>query len=161
MRKSDALGSPTGREARTTRFADCDMVVSSDFLFSSLRGAKRRSNPVAVIPGRCQRGRAKRGPMTGSASNPESRDSGSGANAPSRNDGVWIASRSLSSGSNARSLPLEEIRSDVGFLPDRVVVAIDAVGDQGVARDDRVLVELDRVQPDHRGPGAAIPFERG
>src|SRR5450631_3931365 len=31
-----------------------------------------------VIPGRCQRVRAKRGPMTGSASNPESRDSGSG-----------------------------------------------------------------------------------
>jgi hypothetical protein len=29
-----------------------------------------------VIPGRCQRVRAKRGPMTGSASNPESRDSG-------------------------------------------------------------------------------------
>src|SRR5215510_2509030 len=39
-----------------------------------------------VIPGRCQRVRAKRGPMTGSASNPESRDSGSGACAPSRND---------------------------------------------------------------------------
>src|SRR5450432_3702194 len=31
-----------------------------------------------VIPGRCQRVRAKRGPMTGSASNPESRDSGPG-----------------------------------------------------------------------------------
>jgi hypothetical protein len=31
-----------------------------------------------VIPGRCQRVRAKRGPMTGSGSNPESRDSGSG-----------------------------------------------------------------------------------
>src|SRR6202171_2380280 len=43
-----------------------------------------------VIPGRCQRVRAKRGPMTGSASNPESRDSGSGANAPSRNDGARI-----------------------------------------------------------------------
>src|SRR5258708_37852594 len=28
--------------------------------------------------------------MTGSASNPESRDSGSGADAPSRNDGRWI-----------------------------------------------------------------------
>src|SRR5713101_7269156 len=30
-RKSDALGSPTGRETRTTRFADCDMVVSFNF----------------------------------------------------------------------------------------------------------------------------------
>jgi hypothetical protein len=33
-----------------------------------------------VIPGRCE------------ASNPESRDSGSGAGAPSRNDEGWIAS---------------------------------------------------------------------
>jgi hypothetical protein len=33
-----------------------------------------------VIPGRCE------------ASNPESRDSGSGAGAPSRNDEEWIAS---------------------------------------------------------------------
>ena len=31
MRKSDAFGSPTGRETRTTRFADWDMGVSSDF----------------------------------------------------------------------------------------------------------------------------------
>src|ERR1700732_3296991 len=31
-RKSDGLGSPTGRETRTTRFADCDMVVTSGFL---------------------------------------------------------------------------------------------------------------------------------
>jgi MFS family permease len=36
-----------------------------------------------VIPRRCQRVRPLAGPMTGSASNPESRDSGSGANAPS------------------------------------------------------------------------------
>src|SRR5947207_15718122 len=35
---------------------------------------------LPVIPGR------------GEASNPESRDSGSGAGAPSRNDGFWIAS---------------------------------------------------------------------
>src|SRR5450631_885446 len=69
-----------------------------------------------VIPGRCQRVRAKRGPMTGSASNPESRDSGSG---PADHPGMtvsglhviasaanplflfaarWIASRSLLSG---------------------------------------------------------------
>ncbi len=37
-----------------------------------------------VIPGRCQRVRAKRGPMTGSASNPESQDSGPFG--PARND---------------------------------------------------------------------------
>src|SRR5450432_371426 len=37
-----------------------------------------RVQSITVIPGRCQRVRAKRGPMTGSASNPESRDSGSG-----------------------------------------------------------------------------------
>jgi uncharacterized flavoprotein (TIGR03862 family) len=42
------------------------------------RGALRWMD--SVIPGRCQRVSAKRGPM---ASNPESRDSGSGANAPS------------------------------------------------------------------------------
>ena len=29
----------------------------------------------ALIPGRCQRVRTKRGPMTGSTSNPESKDS--------------------------------------------------------------------------------------
>src|SRR5213075_3256797 len=40
-----------------------------------------RAKPI-VIPGRCE------------ASNPESRDSGSGANAPSQNDdGGWIAAR--------------------------------------------------------------------
>src|ERR1700691_1530246 len=33
IRKSDALGSPTGRETRTTRFACWDMVVSSVFCF--------------------------------------------------------------------------------------------------------------------------------
>jgi len=38
------------------------------------RDCEEGSRPV--IPGRCQRVRAKRGPMTGSASNPEARDSG-------------------------------------------------------------------------------------
>src|SRR3954464_14925858 len=33
MRKSDAFGSPTGRETRTTRFADCDTMVFSMFYF--------------------------------------------------------------------------------------------------------------------------------
>src|ERR1700722_11566911 len=59
------------------------------------------------------------------------------------------------------SLPLEEVRADVGFLLDRVVVAIDAVGDERVVRNDRVLVGLDRVQSDHCGMGPGIPFERG
>src|SRR5258708_22563704 len=45
-----------------------------------------------VIPGRCQRVGAVRRPMTGSASNPESRDPGSGPYAPSRNDGAWVTS---------------------------------------------------------------------
>ena len=43
MRKSDALGSPTGRETRTTRFADWDMVVSSDFLDQISRHCEERS----------------------------------------------------------------------------------------------------------------------
>jgi hemoglobin-like flavoprotein len=62
---------------------------------------------------------------------------------------------------SCRSLPLEEIRTDVGLLLDRIVVAIDAVGDQRVARNHRVFVGPDRVQSDHRGLGAAIPFEGG
>ena len=45
------------------------------------------------------------------------------------------------------------------FLLDRIVVAIDAVGEQRIARNHRVLIELDRIQPDDRGVGAAIPFE--
>jgi hypothetical protein len=44
----------------------------------------------SVIPGRCE------------ASNPESRDSGVWSCGPSRNDSVWIASRSLSSGAHSR-----------------------------------------------------------
>jgi hypothetical protein len=44
-----------------------------------------------VIPGRCHRVRAERGPMTGAASNPESRKSGSGPFGPSRNDDLNIS----------------------------------------------------------------------
>src|SRR5260221_6339401 len=58
-RKSDALGSPTGRDASTMRFADWDMVVPPVVVFCH----SERSDD-AVIPGRCK------------ASNPESRDSG-------------------------------------------------------------------------------------
>src|SRR5260221_14464432 len=38
MRKSEALGSPWGRETRTTRCAGCDMVASSGFLFFVICG---------------------------------------------------------------------------------------------------------------------------
>src|SRR3979490_1910402 len=62
---------------------------------------------------------------------------------------------------SSRSLPLEEIRTDVGLLLDRVVVAINAVGDQRVACSHRVFVGPDRVQSDDRGLGPGIPFERG
>src|SRR5450432_4873409 len=75
----------------------------------SLASLRRGSDPDSVIPGRCE------------ASNPESRDSPmrncasevwSGAChraaqsadplGPSRNDGVWVASRSLSSSAHSR-----------------------------------------------------------
>ena len=36
-------------------------------------------------------------------------------------------------------------------LLDRIIVAIDAVGDQRAARDDLILVEPDRIPPDHLG----------
>src|ERR1700694_2551555 len=74
----------------------------------------------SVIPGRCK------------ASNPESRDSGSGANAPSRNDEVWIAS----------SLPpsLVELRRT------RALLAMTAVGSRRhhLIADDE---EFDQVHP--------------
>src|SRR5215211_2539522 len=57
-------------------------------------------------------------------------------------------------------LPLEEIRADIRLFLDRIVVAIDAVGDQRVARENRILVELDRVQADDSSLFAPIPFER-
>jgi hypothetical protein len=69
--------------------------------------ARRLANPRSVIPGRCQRVRATRSPMTGSASNPESRDSGSGADAPSRNDGVWIFAEPVIGRAFARPPDLE------------------------------------------------------
>src|SRR5947208_2868881 len=37
IRKSDGFGSPTGREARTTRLADCDMVVPSSLASGECR----------------------------------------------------------------------------------------------------------------------------
>src|SRR5436305_15328794 len=57
-------------------------------------------------------------------------------------------------------LPLEEVRADVGLFLDRIIVAINTIGDQRVARDDRVLAWLDRTEADHGGLLAAIPFER-
>src|SRR5947199_10425270 len=42
MRKSDGFGSPAGREARTTRLADCGMMVSS--VLSFCRHCEERSD---------------------------------------------------------------------------------------------------------------------
>src|SRR5229473_2200398 len=63
------------------------------------RHCEERSKPGSVIPGRCQRVRAKRGAMTGPVSKPESRDfpmcsahPRSGASAPST---VRIAERGM------------------------------------------------------------------
>src|SRR5579872_6932113 len=58
------------------------------------------------------------------------------------------------------SIPLEEVRADIGLALDRVVIAIDAVGNERKACDHGVLVELDRVEPDDRGVLAVVPFER-
>src|SRR6202140_2411840 len=44
-------------------------------------------------------------------------------------------------------IPLQEVRADVGLLPDGVVVAEHAVGHQRVAGDHRVLVELTEFNP--------------
>ena len=44
---------------------------------------------------------------------------------------------------------------------DGVIVAKDAVGDQRVAREDRILIQLDGSQADDGGLLAAGPFERG
>src|SRR5260370_9226116 len=69
MRKSDALGSPTGREARSTVFAGA-IILSSDVCFLSLRGAKRRSNPCYFRDNngllRCARNDGVDGPRTAS-----------------------------------------------------------------------------------------------
>src|SRR5450432_1574935 len=42
-RKSDGFGSPTGRETRTTRFADWAMAVSSGFLLFVIASAAKQS----------------------------------------------------------------------------------------------------------------------
>src|SRR6185312_6032574 len=64
------------------------------------------------------------------------------------------------SGSSLKRLTLQKIRTDVRLLPDRIVVAEHVVGEQRVACDDGVLVEFHRIQSDHRGLLAAVPFER-
>src|SRR5665213_3728356 len=77
----------------------------------------------------------------------------------------WRRSMALSLKSRWRveaqiaSISLQEIRSDVGFLPDRVVIAKHAVGHKRVGRNDGVPVRLDRIQTDYGGMGPAIPFE--
>src|SRR5215468_8092272 len=57
------------------------------------------------------------------------------------------------------SVPFQEIRADTRRPLDRIEVAIDAVGEQRVARNDGVLVELDRVKADYRRLLAAVPLE--
>src|SRR6202171_6359753 len=70
-------------------------VFGFGFVDLGLTSLRRGSDPDSVIPGRCQRVRARRGPMTGSASNPESRDSGSG---PADHPGMTVSGlRTLSS----------------------------------------------------------------
>src|SRR6266700_588357 len=57
-------------------------------------------------------------------------------------------------------LPPQEARADLGLSFDRIVITINAVRHQRVAGADGVFVQLDRVQPDHRGALAAVPLER-
>src|SRR2546430_17118428 len=57
--------------------------------------------------------------------------------------------------------PFQKIRSDMGLFLDRIIIAKDAIGDQRVARQDRVLVELDRTHADDGGLLAGGPFEWG
>src|SRR5689334_20708528 len=57
-------------------------------------------------------------------------------------------------------LPFKEARADPGLSFDRIVITINAVRHQRVAGADAVLVQLDRVQADHRGALAAVPLER-
>src|SRR3954447_4422046 len=59
------------------------------------------------------------------------------------------------------SVTLDEIGADIGLLFDGIVVAIDAVGDERVACDHHIPVELHRVQANHRGLLAVVPSERG
>jgi hypothetical protein len=58
--------------ARAHRAAGLERVSGMSAGFDVIAATKQSDS---VIPGRCQRVRATRGPMTGSASNPESRDS--------------------------------------------------------------------------------------
>src|SRR5689334_9485304 len=59
------------------------------------------------------------------------------------------------------TLALQEVGADIGLVLDRIVVAEHAVGDQRVARDHVVFVELHRVQTDDRDILRSVPFERG
>src|SRR4051812_47787432 len=48
IRKSDGFGSPTGREARTTRFADCGMMTSF-FPCSRRAPGRQRLYPARIV----------------------------------------------------------------------------------------------------------------
>ena len=75
-------------------------IAESYFEFGvpALRGAKRRSNPAAVIPGRCAEHRTRNCQIPRCAI----AHLRSGAGAPSRKNGFWIASRGVSSGARSR-----------------------------------------------------------
>src|SRR3954463_866943 len=46
IRKSNGLGSPTGRETSTTRLADCGMMA---FLFSGIRQDDESLHPARIV----------------------------------------------------------------------------------------------------------------
>src|SRR5262249_20981191 len=54
----------------------------------------------------------------------------------------------------------EEFGGDACLVLDRMVVAIDGVGEERETLDDGIFVRLDRIEPDDRGVGAAVPLER-
>jgi hypothetical protein len=101
---------PQGREIyqRLGRMARRGRERVSGIRTTSLR-AKRGSNPESVIPGWSQRVGALRRPMTGSGPDLRCAIAHRGISrfrvrcfASPRNDGVWIGSRSLSSGAHSR-----------------------------------------------------------
>jgi hypothetical protein len=82
-------------EASVTESRSRSVLDTPRSMTTRCGAARRLANPRSVIPGRCE------------ASNPESRDSGSGADAPSRNDGVWIFAEPVIGRAFARPPDLE------------------------------------------------------
>src|SRR3954454_16103994 len=94
---------------------------------------------LIVIPGRCE------------ASNPESRDSGSGANAPSRNDGVTLAMTRVSVGSlgvaDQRRLLDVVLRKDLLQVLDLRDVVEGNIGLVRVQRQVVLMIVFRRIEP--------------